>query len=88
MLREVLFFLYVLYLCPKFYYIFTVYLYVYYVFYFVKYFYFILFYLYLCDNVFVFIVYTKLLERKIVILEKYLYFNNLNFLCCMKTFVT
>ena len=30
MLREVLFFFHILYLCPKFYYIFTVYLYIYY----------------------------------------------------------
>ena len=41
----------------------------------------------LCDIVFIFIISTKLLKRKILIIKRYLHFHDLNFLCYMKIFM-
>ena len=41
----------------------------------------------LCDNVFIFIISTKFLKCKILLIKKYLYFNDSNFLCYMKIFM-
>ena len=41
----------------------------------------------LCDNVFIFIICTKLLWCKILIKKRYLYFNDWNFLWYMKFFI-
>ena len=41
----------------------------------------------LCDNVVISIVSTNLLKCKVLIIKKYLYFNDSNFLGYMKTFI-
>ena len=41
----------------------------------------------LCDNVVISIVSTDLLKCKVLIIKKYLYFNDSNFLGYMKTFI-
>ena len=83
MLYEVLFLLYISYLCYMLKYMFIMYLHVYYVFLnFAIYFYFDIIWFWICAITFLFLLYAQFLLQK-----KYLCYNGSNFLCYIKNLI-